>query len=695
MMLFKLSWNNIKKSFKDYAIYFLTLALSVSIFYMFNSIDSQQVMLEVSRSTREIIKMMISMLGYMSVFVAVVIGLLIVYANNFLISRRKKEFGIYLYLGMTKWQISKIILLETSLIGAISLIIGLVLGIFSSQFMSIVVAKLFDADMTSYRFVFSKDAMLKTCFYFAVMYLAVILFNTFTISKYKLINLLNAGKKNEKVKMKNPVLSILVFLFASGILGYAYWIVTKRTSTLHTEKDFLLPISLGIAGTVLVFWSLSGFILNLIKAKKSTYYKGTNMFVLRQLNNKINTTVVSMSVICLMLFVTICIMSMSFAFRNTMQNEFKESVPVDINLEKTANLPDKYISYGVEVVPTQLQKDDSRKPITDTLKSNGLDMSVLTDVVEIPIYAFSDFTMGHMLGEHKEEIQKEFPFLLYDKPEQVIKLSDYNKIAELYGKEQYELNDDEFIVLCNFDNMKALRDKALAQKPTITLNGKELKSKFSQCQDGFVYMASSNTNTGIILVPDSFELADEAKERQFLAANYNCTGEKEKENIEYIFTDENSTFVKLVKSKNIILNGSTKITLLESSVGLTTIILFLGIYLGIVFLIASAAILALKQLTESSDNKQRYGILRKIGCDEKMINKALLSQIGIFFLLPLLVAVIHSVFGIKFAMIMMDGLTKTSGLIPSIIATAVVIFFIYGIYFIATYIGSKRIIKEK
>ena len=241
-MLFKLSIRNMKKSFKDYAIYFLTLVLGVAIFYMFNSIDSQQAMLEVSQSTREIIKLMINMLGYISVFVAVVLGLLIVYANNFLINRRKKEFGIYMTLGMGKRQISKIILMETILVGIISLIVGLVIGIFASQFMSVLVAKMFEADMSEFQFVFSKDACIKTCIYFAVMYVAVMFFNTFTISRYKLINLLNATKKNESIKIKNPVISILVFLFGAGILGYAYWKVTVDDNSLTTADKILTPI---------------------------------------------------------------------------------------------------------------------------------------------------------------------------------------------------------------------------------------------------------------------------------------------------------------------------------------------------------------------------------------------------------------------------------------------------------------------
>lgn len=122
-MLFKLSLKNMKKSLKDYTIYFLTLVLGVAIFYIFNSLDSQEAMLKVSQSTKSIIQLLISMLGMVSVFVAVILGLLIVYANNFLINRRKKEFGIYMTLGMGRRQISKIIIIETMMIGIISLIV--------------------------------------------------------------------------------------------------------------------------------------------------------------------------------------------------------------------------------------------------------------------------------------------------------------------------------------------------------------------------------------------------------------------------------------------------------------------------------------------------------------------------------------------------------------------------------------------
>ena len=181
----------------------------------------------------------------------------------------------------------------------------------------------------------------------------------------------------------------------------------------------------------------------------------------------------------------------------------------------------------------------------------------------------------------------------------------------------------------------------------------------------------------------------------FLAANYNATTEEEKQKIEEIITIEDTEFAKKLQEKEIYLNAMTKIAIFEASVGVATIITFIAIYLGIIFLIASAAILALKQLTESSDNKQRYTILRKIGCDEKMINQALFRQIGIFFGMPLLLAIIHSVFGIKFAMTTMQGLMSSKELLPSIIVTVIVMGVIYGAYFVATYVGSKTIIKEE
>lgn len=688
-MLFKLSIKNMKKSFKDYTIYFITLVLGVAIFYIFNSLDSQKAMLDVSKSTSELIDLMLDMLSYVSVFVSIILGFLIVYASNFLIRRRKKEFGIYMTLGMGKRKISSILLIETILIGIISLGVGLVIGVFGSQFMSIVIAKMFNANMSRYQFTFSSTACIKTCIYYSIMYLLVMLFNTLAISRYKLIDLLTAVKKNEKVKIKNPVISIIIFILASLLLSFAYYKVTGGINTLSTGKEIFKVIVMGIIATFFIFYSLSGFILKLVQSCKKIYLKNTNMFILRQINNKINTTVISMTIICIMLFMTITVLSSSLSLKNSMTQDLEEMTPVDVNLYKTANLPDNG-EY------TSLQIEDSKLPISETLKSFDFDINNLKDIEEIYIYATNGLTLNDTLNNVLEDVKKQFPMLRYETAETIIKVSDYNRIARLYGIDEYQLDDNEYILLCDFDSMINIRNKALKEgNDTIKISGEEYKSKYNECKSGFVLMSTSHTNTGIILVPDSCKLTDDMKEQALLVANYNANSDDEKEKIEYMLTDTESGFGKKCVDMKIELDGMTKISLVEASVGVTTIVIFIAIYLGIIFLIASSAILALKELTESSDNKQRYSILRKIGVDEKMINKSLFVQIGIFFIIPLVLAILHSIFGIKFALSVMSMQTKPEELIPSIVLTVIFMVVIYGAYFLATYFGSKNIIQEE
>jgi len=356
-------------------------------------------------------------------------------------------------------------------------------------------------------------------------------------------------------------------------------------------------------------------------------------------------------------------------------------------------LPEKYMKYGKEITTTEVQRADSKITIKETLIKNGFDMDMLKDVVEVPIYTANNITLGESLGDSIDEVKVMFPFLQYDMAETIMKVSDYNKIARLYGICEYTLNNDEYIVLCNYDSITNLRNKGLEIGNVLEIAGENYRPKYNKCQDGFIEMSTSHTNAGIILVPDSCNLKDENREKQILAANYNDETDEGKEEIEKEFVD-GSTLVKKLTEQGINIDGQTKITIIQSSVGLATIITFIAIYLGIIFLIASSAILALKQLTDSSDNRQRYLILRKIGCDEKMINKALFRQIGIFFMAPLVLAVIHSVFGVQFGINAMAGLASSEDLIPSVVATIVLMIGIYGTYFLATYFGSKNIIKE-
>ncbi|MDE7137248.1 MAG: FtsX-like permease family protein, partial [Ruminococcus sp.] len=327
-MLFKLSFSNIRKSFRDYAIYFFTLIIGVAVFYVFNAIGEQTAFLKVSQSTNDIIELLKNMLNGISVFVSVILGLLIVYASRFLMKRRNKEFALYLILGMGKGRISAILLIETIIIGLGSLGVGLLIGIGLSQLMSTLVANLFEADMTEYTFMVSSEAIIKTAIYFGIMYLVVMIFNSFMISKCKLINLLQSGKKSEKLKLKNPVLCVIIFIVSVCALGYAYYVAGWKTNDMSTKK-LVKIIAIGAVSTFLIFWSVSGMMLRVVMSMKKKYYKGLNSFTFRQISSKVNTTVASMSVICLMLFVTICTLSSAFSIRNSMNANLKEMCPAD------------------------------------------------------------------------------------------------------------------------------------------------------------------------------------------------------------------------------------------------------------------------------------------------------------------------------------------------------------------------------
>ena len=692
MMLCKLSLKNIKKSFKDYTIYFFTLILGVAIFYVFNAIDSQTVLLQTKQSTYEIIDMMTQMLSAVSVFVSFILGFLIIYASRFLIKRRNKEFAIYMTLGMGKRKISTILFIETIAIGLLSLGVGLGLGVLLSQLMSLLVANMFEADMTNFAFTFSKAALIKTVIYFGIMYLLVMIFNTIQVSRCKLIDLMNSSKKSEKVKIKNPIICTIVFVLASIILGYCYYMVSvpDAASTL-TLKEITIIIGLGALSTFLIFWSLSGLILKIVQSIHKVYYKGLNSFTLRQISSKVNTTVFSMTIICLMLFITICVLSSSLSIKNSMTANLKELAPADIELTKKRNIPKE---LQEEFGYTDGQIESSYKTISETLKELKIDENkYLKDQATIHVYTDPNVTYITTQGDNIDSMKKRYPYLDYTSPEIIVKLSEYNKIAKMFGNDTFTLEDNQYMIIGDYESMTALRDEALKLNTSITIFGKTLTPKYKKVKNGFIEMSSNHITDGVIIVPDNvINVSNNSPqmEYEYMVANYKANDQKGKEKIEEIFT--NPELDNLYP--DVTLEGTSKIAIYDASVGLGAMITFIGLYLGIIFLISSAAILALKELSESVDNKIRFNMLRRIGASEKQINKALFRQIAIFFMFPLVLAIIHSIFGIKFCIFLLETFGKEQ-MLASVFMTMLFLIFIYGGYFLITYYCSKNIIKEK
>lgn len=660
-MLTKLAFKNAGKSVRDYAVYFFTLVLGVSVFYMFNSIYAQKDIMVVTESLNDSMIALCQLLSIISVFVAVVLGFLIVYANNFFIKRRKKELGIYMTLGMEKSKISIILVLETLVMAIAALLLGLVVGIFGSQFMSVFTASIFEADMSGFRFVFSLDALVKSVLYFAIIFVVVILFNIGAINRYKLIDLIYGGRKNEELKVRNIWVSIGVFIVSLISLTVAYILILEN-GIININHLFFSSIGLGTVGTLLFFFSVSGMLIKLIQSRKNVYFKNLNMFVTKQLSSKINTNFVSISVVCIVLLLVIGIFSCGYSVQNSFSNELRENIKYDFSL------------YGDSSFETTIYES-----LPEDVKAQDITWQEYSIYHSGEKLHYSDFPLNFSSGLTNMR-EESLSFML---------LSDYNKMLEMQQEKGITLGKEEYLILAPNEFFQDTARQFCEKNMLLPLfDGVTLKPMDNTVSR----IMTDNQGFGGIyfVVSDCYEqqiknLSDTSNR----ILNINCK------------SDEQASQVKASLEKQNDDDGNSKAYyyfdskqgIYENSVGTKAIISFLAIYLGIVFMISCAAILAIQQLSEAADNKSRYELLHKLGTDKNMIYKALFKQILCYFLMPLLLAVVHSIVGITAA----NEVIKIFGHIDvtkNIIVTACVIIGIYGAYFGLTYMGSKSIISK-
>lgn len=663
-MYSKIALKNVKKSFKDYTIYFLTLTLAVCIFYSFNSIESQKALVEVSSTEGDYVTILSDVISYISVFVAIILGSLILYANNFLIKKRNNELGLYMTLGMGKSKISKILIIETIIVGILSLISGLILGLIVSQGLSILVSKLFEFKMDEYSFIISPSAISKTILYFGIMFLLVILFNTYIISKYKIIDLLKMGKKSEEIKFKNPFVYLITFILCVISLGTAYKFVLDIGLQLNDPK-FLISIILGIVGTVLFFFSLTGFILYVVKRTKRIYFKNLNIFTIKQINSKVNTNFISMSVICLMLFITISVVSTGFSFKDALESGLQGATPFDASA----------FMY--------LDTDEDLRNIEDSLKIMNVKFDENDKVAYYNEYR-ADTKISDILALN--DISKNVNFEV-----SYIKISDYNKIREINNEEPINLNNDEILITSNFSKTLPIIENYMKDNKTIKIKDKVYNIKNEEVIKDNLKTEFMQNNIITIIINDEF-----CKDKTISSSNVNINfNENNKNQSENNFVNSVDAYKNSDPDYDTVgyVIANTRNEIYEENKGETTVMLFIGIYLGIVFLISSMAVLALQQLCEASDSIERYVALKKLGADKKNINKTIFIQTLIYFSLPVVLALVHSIVGIKVAneFIM---LYNQPNILGSSLITAGMFMIIYAIYFYTTYTGYKNIVKN-
>lgn len=613
-MFCKLAFRNVKRSVKDYFIYFLTLTFGVCLFYTFNSLGTQQVMEYLGKSQSSMVEAIMVYMKVLSVFVAVVLAGLILYANTFLLRRRKKELGTYLLLGMPLSSVSLILVLETLLIGLLALVSGLVLGILAAHGLSVLTMSMFRLTFDPLRFVFDPSAALFTAICFGAMFLVVMVFNQISLSRQKLIDLMNAGRKNEELRQRPLGVSVALFLLGVLFLAAAYALLLTR-GMLMIDFLFLVMLILGTLGTLLFFRGLSGFVLRLCQSSPRFYYKGLNMFVLRQWSGRIHSTYLSMTVICILLLLAIGATACSVGLNAAIEDNTDGAAPYDVSIQNYSG-------------------DTTVVDLAALLTEHGFDSDAMfAGQVDYLLY-YNDFSVTGV-------------------PEQdayaALRWSDYNALMALQGKPA----------------MEPLQAGVLT--------------------DSAIYTDFSHWY-GCAVIPD--ELAGQLEvRRQVLVANY--AGDKE--SAETIFQ---TAMEGLYQIDDLSLNAVTSLDIYMENMGSKILVLFIGLYLGVVFLLTSAAVLALQQLSQAADNVTRYRTLARLGVEKGQRSRSVFAQVALAFGLPLVLAVVHAVVGMKAA----NDVILEVGRVDSVYSSAVTAAFlvlIYGAYFLATYWGSKSIVNAK
>ncbi len=670
-MYFKLSLRNVRKSLSDYTLYFLTLTFGVCMFYVFNSLEAQEVMLSISLSMLEIMHTITKLMNGISIFVSLILGFLIIYANNFLIRRRKREFGLYMTLGMSKHNISRILLCETLIIGVLSLAAGLLMGLFLSQGLSVITARLFEIDMSGYRFIFSLQAFWKTILYFGLIFLIAVSAGTLSISRHSLIELINASKHNETPAVKKPAMTLTLFLLSVLCIGIAYAMVLKYGIATFDRKIVIEGI-LGSIGTFLFFASLSGAMLGLVQKKPSFYYKGLNLFIMRQINSRINTTYLSMSFICLMLFVTIGIFSTGMGMTGVLNRGYSGVIPFDVSLE-VPGADDPWALLAQSGVDLQDYADDFHR-------------------FHFYRYDLQALTQGTILKEVAdllpEENAQDIVDRLFPQALDVVALSDYNALMQLRDKQPLALGGSEVALMSQFlwvdADFQSIIEEYVGTDGRLSLGGTPYRVQTEILSEGIV---NDSDHLMTLIVPDAV-IADCTAVTGALC--FNCRGNSAAMQdaltvqLDALIGEGRLPFKEGCVTRNMVqaVMGGSK-----------AIIAFFAIYVGIVFLITSAAVLALQQLSEAADNRQRYEILKKIGADDALIHRTLFKQIAIYFLLPLSLACVHALVGLKVANDVVREVGSLNAL-QNTLATALLILLVYGAYFLATYYGSKQIMLK-
>ena len=720
-MLCKLAWGNVRRAGKDYLVYLLTLTLAVTVFYAFNTISVQADLVLEEEGLPELLGSI--MLG-LTVFLAVVMGFLMVYANNFIMKRRKKEFGLYQVLGMSRGQVSRVMAMETAIVSAGALALGIVLGVGFSQVMTFFTASLFKTQIRDFHFFFSPQAFFTTVGCLVAIFLVTLVFNLGVVRRAKIIDLMSAGRKNEAIKTRNPIVSAAIFILGTVLIGIAYFRLLRDglpVDSAPSEIDaamnqFMLTTGIVVAGTILFFFGLSGFLLKALQGARSLYWHGLNMFTVRQLSAKVNTVSFSMAIISMILFLAITSVTGGMSIASVMNTSVERSTIADYSRvvmylgenvvndpTYTGNVPMRLATEPVDIMELSrsnvIDKDTSEERPFDLAGILGSHVQVETYDsrpigTELPLVSLNDLAAAVDMPMPKGTNSSNASMMGL----MVMKESDYNRYLDFRGKEHVDLGDDGYLITSDMgESVNKIYNADMREGVEVELGGRTLRPVADHVDEAAssFFNSSMGSNSGTIVVPD--ELVDASGLP--LYASY-FLGDY-REGLTY---DETEGYVRQDRSWDQILNAdgsesaiwgmeATRVQSYESTNSMNGLISYLAIYIGFVLVVACAAILTIQQLSGVADSGKNCRILSELGTSNREIMRSVLVQQTIFFVFPLLMGVAHSLVALR---VVIDVVALFGGMsIGGTVGVTCAIFLLcYGGYFAVTYVMSKGIVQD-
>ena len=680
-MYARIALGNVRRSIRDFGIYFLTLVLGVAVYYAFNSVTQQSAVLRLSGNMRTLVQELGTIIRGVSIFVAVLLAFLVLFGNRFLIRRRKREFAIYLTLGMDRRHVSGIVAMESLAVGAGALVVGLAVGVLLSQALLYATARLFNTHVTGFGLMFSGQACAYTVMSFAIIFLVVGALNVLEVSRFRLIDLMNADRKGEKSLVRNLPLSVALFVVSLALIGVAYH--ELRVNGMYAiDWRFNLATALVSVGTFLLFFSVSGFLLRLGQSARGFYLRGLNMFALRQLSSRVNSAWVSISIVCAALFLAITSTCGGFAIVSSINQSVSAITHYDVSVAMYSTAQTSHASNAGDVSGSGKEA---------LLKASVPDWdSLVADSARIDLYQDPSMRLNLKMLRGDTGVELPDSFAKYtnglDKvPIYVVSLSQYNAILALRGDKPATLKANEALVTTDMNNMVSFWQRVALKRESFDFLGTAMRLRARSTT--MEYQNSVNTSVGTIVVPDA---ALESKRAQLepLSSLLNVKAADSRA--------EARLYKEVVKAHQpgLLFAAGSKSTAKEEVVGLTAIVGYLALYIGFVLFVSCAAILAIQQLSDVAESAPRYRVLFDLGAERSMVNHAILAQIATYFLFPLVVALAHS----YVALGVLGGVIKSLGVLDFLRplgVTMAIVLVLYGGYFLLTYGMARGVIGEK